>query len=238
MHTPDEDRLTAPQPIGRLLRRLVAARCLLSIRCDDDATDAPSALLAVGEASPELVLDAFADPDRHRRVAPGSRLRVTTRIDGVAVRFECTVAQIGNAADGPCYLAALRDGIEYRERRSHFRVEVPAGHRPRATLRIEGAGFRTELVNLSLDGFGLEAQGTLAGAVEPGDPIESCSIALPDGPSLKCALVVRHVTPMPERRVHILGVRFVDLMPGPRQQLQEYLFALQREALQQARQEA
>jgi len=232
------DRIVTPEQVVRLLRRLITAHCLLSIRLEGSTGDLPSALLAVDPENEHLMLDAFSDPDQHHKVQSGSRLHVMTTIDDIVVRFECIIERIESTEEGPVYLARLPDWIEYRERRSHLRIALGYRHHSYATLHIDGAGFRTDVVNLCLNGAGLAAPGALLNAVDIGDEMPSSSIALANGPILKCTLEVRHLTPQPGRRIHVLGVRLVDLQPGPRQQLQEYLFDLQRDAMQRMRDQA
>ena len=231
------EQIHDPVRIARLLGRIVRARSTLAVHAGKQHTEALSALLAASSSPPGLQLDAFSDPVRHKGVAAGTRLHVSTRLDGVTVRFECEVTAVDSDTSGALYRTTLPALVHYEERRGTLRVEPLVRPHLHVTLTGGEHGFRTELINLSLNGLGLSAQADLAGSYEVGDRIALCTIALPDGGVLEGQLEVCHITPMATRRENLLGARFIDLLPASQQTLQEFLFELQRQALQLRREE-
>jgi len=226
------ERIHDPVRIVRLLGRIVRARSMLAVHSGNQNSEALSALLAAGDSPPGLKLEALSDPVRHKGVAAGTQLLVSTRLDGVTVRFECEVTAVDTDASGTRYRTTLPAQVHYEERRDTLRVEPLVGPHLHVTLTGGEHGFRTELINLSLNGLGFSAQADLAGSYEVGDRIALCTVALPDGGVLEGQLEVCHITPMATRRQNLLGARFIDLLPSSQQTLQEFLFELQRQALQ------
>lgn len=232
MSTVQSERITDPARVVRLLHRLAKARSTLAVHSGHQSTEALSVLLDVRLDPPALEFDAFSDPLRHKGIATGSRLHVLGRLDGVAVRFECEVTDVETADGGALYRTRLPALVHYQERRATLRVRPAVTPHLHATLMGGEQGFRTELLDLSLDGVALAAHADLAASYEVGDRIALCMIPLPGEGVIEGQLEVRHVTPMARHRHLVIGARFVNLLTATQQTLQGFLFELQRRVLQ------
>lgn len=220
----NELRLTSPAQIAGLLKRLHEEHSLLSCSFPNDPQIFNSALLGVDTDAGSFTLDELNPQAGHKRLKPGSQLRVEGSLQGVDTRFLVQVEEILLADGIHYYRCPLPDYVLYLQRREFHRVPV------RLTLQAAlsfGAAGRTKarLLDLSAGGVG--------GVVIGGEPLVQgsvvpCTIQLPGQRPLKVTVEVRFVG-LDERGQQRFGAMFKDISPQDRRRIARTVMDLERE---------
>lgn len=229
----DEERISNPARIVGLLRGLKDGRALLSIAVDGDPALYTSAVLEVNPDHGYLLLDELSPHRGHQRLMKTRRLRVRARLHGIELRFPCAIREIGRASGIAYYYAPLPEQVRYRQRRTHFRVEIGAAliipvhltREPEETL--DGA-----LYDLSVGGVGAYVSKS---NLKRGDTIPDCVVHIPDAPPLHSALEIRFVRFDEARRKLRIGGRFLNLARPQHKALKRFVAELERKLLQRRR---
>jgi c-di-GMP-binding flagellar brake protein YcgR len=158
---------------------------------------------------------------------------VRARLRGIELRFPCAIREIGGASGIAYYYAPLPEQVRYRQRRTHFRVEIGAAliipvHLARGSEEaVDGA-----LHDLSVSGVGAYVSES---NLKRGDTFPSCVVRIPDAPPLRSALEVCFVRFDEARNKLRIGGRFLNLARPQRKALERFVAELERKLLQRRR---
>lgn len=233
---PSPGTLTAIAPclseraqVLELLERLLHGRCLLGVTCAAQPNEVlSSALVAVDATRGVLVVDQFAPPPATGRFVPGTPLLLTARLAGSPVRFQTRIAATGEQDGLPWYELELPERVHHTQRRRHLRARVPMGQAVEVLLlTTRGVRLAGELRDVSVTGLSLRLRGGGRADLRPGDVLPRCSIALPSGLPLICALEVCYAQPAGALQALRVGGRFLDLAPLEGRRLEAFVLALE-----------
>lgn len=228
-----EERVTDPARILGLLRGLKDGHALLSVAVGGDPALYTSAVLEVNPDHGYLLLDELNPRRGHQRLMETRSLQVRARLHGIELRFPCTIREIGGAAGIAYYYAPLPEQVRYRQRRTHFRVEIDAAliipvHLARGSEEaVDGA-----LHDLSVSGVGAYVSES---NLKRGDTFPSCVVRIPDAPLLRSALEVCFVHFDEARRKLRIGGRLLNLARPQSKTLERFVAELERKLLQRRR---
>ena len=226
--------LTDPDVIRVLLARLVAARCPVFVFIEGDDERYATVLLEIDLASRTLIADEIIPKHGHKHMRRGAKLKISSRLDGVEVRFRSAVRAVDADSHVAAYMLEMPDALDYREQRASKRTRT---FEVTAELRDgDGAAVPARVLDLSIDGIRL--------SVPAPHPFHeavrcSCTVWLPGG-SIEAAIAIMRVRRAPERAqrgaaaTDVLGARFDALGAGDARRLGRYLADTQR-ALMRAR---
>lgn len=226
--------LTDPDVVRVLLARLVAARCPVFVFIDGDDERYGTVLLELDTAARVLIADELIPKRGHARMRRGARLKVSSRLDGVEVRFRSSVRAVDADSGIAAYMFEMPDALDYREQRSVKRTRT---FEVAAELRDdEGKPVVARVLDLSIDGLRLSVP-----APHPFDETVRCccTVWLPGGP-IEAGIAITRVRRAPERpergaaATDVVGARFDALGAGDARRLGRYLADTQR-ALMRAR---
>lgn len=228
-----EERITDPARIVALLRGLKDGHALLSVAVDGESALYTSAVLDVDPARGYLLLDELSPRRGHERLIETRRLRVRARLHGIEVRFPGDVREVGGTAGIAYYQIAVPDTLYYRQRRTHFRVEIGAALViPVHLERTPDEAFDGALHDLSVGGVGAYLPET---ALKRGDTVPTCVVQIPNAPPVRSALEVCFVRFDEARRKVRIGGRFLGLTPAQHKALARFVAELERKLLQRRR---
>jgi c-di-GMP-binding flagellar brake protein YcgR len=216
--SPEEDeRVTEPQAISRLLHEAAQAGVTCSIRVSSRADQHLAKMLAFDEQNETLAFEPPRAPYLERAMAPGIGANVDIKDGGRRGTFDTRVVGIVRRNGGTALLLARPDAVVRHLRRESFRVAVPASVALRLTIDPDDVrGRDLPVENVGPDGMMVSLAGSLD-RFEPGRTFDRGSIVLPDGQSFQVALRVRHAAatrmsgPAGELKV---GLRFVQPPAG------------------------
>jgi c-di-GMP-binding flagellar brake protein YcgR len=226
--------LTDPDVIRVLLARLVAARCPVFVFIEGDDERYATVLLEIDAAARALIADELIPKHGHARMRRGAKLKVSSRIDGVEVRFRSAVRAVDADTQVAAYMLEMPDALDYREQRASRRTRT---FEVTAELRDgDGAAVPARVLDLSIEGLRLSVP-----APHPFNEAArcSCTVWLPGG-AIEAGIAIMRVRRAPERAqrgtaaTDVLGARFDAIGAGDARRLGRYLADTQR-ALMRAR---
>jgi c-di-GMP-binding flagellar brake protein YcgR len=191
-------------------------------------------LLEIDAPARALIADELLPRHGHKRMRRGAKLKVSSRLDGVEVRFRSVVRAVDADTQVAAYMLDLPEALEYREQRAVKRTRT---FEVSAELRDpEGAAVPARVLDLSIDGIRL--------SVPAPHPFQEaarcrCTVWLPAG-AIEAGISILRVRRAPERAFRgtaatdVLGARFDALGAGDARRLGRYLADTQR-ALMRAR---
>jgi c-di-GMP-binding flagellar brake protein YcgR len=228
--------LTDPDVIRVMLARLVAARCPVFVFVEGDDERYATVLLEIDAAAGVLIADELNPRRGNTRMRRGAKLKVSSRLDGVEMRFRTTVRAIDNDSDAAAYMLEVPTALDHREQRAVLRTRTSA---VAAELRDpDNAPIRARVLDLSIGGMRL--------AVRSPHPLREamhcdCTVTLPTG-AFDARLAITHVRAAEARsrvgstKEDVLGARFDALATHAARRLGRYIADTQR-ALLRARRE-
>ena len=226
--------LTDPDVIRVLLARLIAARCPVFVFIEGDDERYATVLLEIDAAARALIVDELLPKHGHKQMRRGAKLRLSSRLDGVEVRFRSAVRAVDSDSQVAAYMLDLPDALDYREQRSSRRTRT---FEVTAELRDEaGTPVSARVLDLSIEGVRL-----CVPAPHPfGEAARcACTVWLPRG-AIEAGIAILRVRRAPERpqrgaaATDVLGARFDALGAVDARRLGRYLADTQR-ALMRAR---
>ena len=222
--------LTDPDVIRVLLARLIAARAPLFAFVDGCDERFTTTLLELDHGLRALIADELHPSRGHAQVRKGGIVRLSSRLDGVEMRFVSRVRAID--ADGAiaAYLIDIPSALDYRE---HRRLRRLAARNISAELVGCGQSAQARVLDISIGGM------RLAVAVPHpigADEIWDCSVALPNG-AFDATLAVVRVRPARSRTragaqsEDDIGTRFGPLTTRAARRIGRFMADSQRETL-------
>ncbi|TXH05993.1 MAG: flagellar brake protein [Nevskiaceae bacterium] len=219
-------RLHNPAEIAQILVRLLDQRGLISVHVIGSAGSHSSVLLELDLHGGSLLLDELHPPAANRQLAPGARLLVNARLEGSRIEFTCTVRDAVHLRGGPAWRVAMPESIDYFERRSGYRLTVPAGmHLQPAILNGLDGPISARLLDVSRRGMAA----ILGSAVQAEIGIHvPCSLRLLENRLDLDAEIRSSVLQHNQLRV---GMMFMNMTPAQRTALDTSVARLERNLL-------
>lgn len=224
----NSELITDPARVVPLLERLAQHYTPLAVHVPGSREPFTSCIVAVNRQ--HVLLDELMPSTGHALLLAERRLRVTGKLDGIDIQFTTTLEHVDEQEKALTYHMKLPERLEYRQRRSAYRVHIPMTKKLRIVIENNDATvFEGELYDLSRGGAGM-----LFPADEPNVKpglLHECAIELPDDTWLYCAVELRYSKQMSTRKRQHIGARFVDLGPVQTQLIVRCIAELERELI-------
>jgi c-di-GMP-binding flagellar brake protein YcgR len=219
--------IRAHDQILALLYRLRDRHTLIQIS-NSSSSERPvlSVILAVSPDEGCLIVDA-PPASTPLKLDDGEKLRISARLDGVEIRFSCTLEAPTLHDEASALQLALPGEAEYLERRREFRARISAGHPPFHMGARDQTEIQGQLLNLSIGGFGALVKNTIR--LESGEMLD-CSMELL-GELMQLRAEVRQWAETPVAGQYRLGARFVDVEPQDKRRLERIVACLERRTI-------
>lgn len=205
-----------------LLAALHALRAHVWIGALDHPSLGLSVILSVDPAQGHFLVDALrGDESLHA----GTHLYFDTQVEGRRLRFECLLSNRLALDDGPAYLLSAPRIVLDQQRRSAYRVRVPATLRMPAAINEHGRMLPARLLDLSTQGCRARIESAMS--LSTGDAVR-VHLKLSEL-NLACSATVRHVERVPGAAR--LGMEFELDQTADAAALDQAVARLQREIL-------
>jgi c-di-GMP-binding flagellar brake protein YcgR len=212
-----------------LLKRAFETRCLLTVFVGHDRTPYTSAILEVVRDARYLVLDELTPAIGHDRIKAEPRIEVRALVDGIELRFESRVTQIGTQDGLPYYKVAFPQEVIYAQRRRLHRVTVPLSQGFEVIVGFaDEQELRGELRDLSVGGLCARIRSGLIDPKHDRHALASCRILLPDERTILSDIEILHIDAPSRPRVPRIGARFVDPAPAMLRRIEQFCAELDR----------
>ena len=222
-------RLTKTSEIVRLLKRVQAARTVLTVGILPGDGAYTSSIVDIDEASNRLLLDELSPVEGHKKVAGGTGLRLFGRLDGIEVGFAVEVEVVDESEDIALYRVPLPNQLHYNQRREFHRV------RPHHDVQIrirtaQGQSLESSLRDISLGGISVQTRSTGNQSWLTNGAMLLCDMSIGKGAArVVTPIEVRHVHRNPTSGTDIVGTRFTGLNPQQRRAVQRYIASIDRD---------
>lgn len=224
-----------PVKIHVLLEHVQSSRALLSIKVPTASATYNSMIMEIDAQHRWLAIDELHPVDGHKIFLAQRKLKVFGEYDGVDIRFDAQLLEVGTQSELNFYKIKFPDKLKYFQRRSSYRVRLMRAS-PIPVILMFGPGdyAKGDLYNISAGGMGIKFTRTIPKAPNPGQHIPECEICFPDGEKFVCALEARHMINIKSNEQALLGVRFMNLNTAQERTINRFIATLEREARRKA----
>lgn len=224
-----------PAKIRGLLERIQASRSMLSIRIPSISDTFNSMVLEIDPDDRWLMIDELHPEEGHAKFISQRKLSVFGEFDGVDIRFDSTLLEVGMQSNIHFYKIHLPKTLKYFQRRSAYRVRVlRATEIPVIIMVADGEYSKGALYNISSGGLGIKFTRSPPKAIDRGQLIPECEIRFPDGEKFICALEARHLMAIRNNEQALLGARFLRLNTTQQRIINRFIASLERESRRKA----
>jgi c-di-GMP-binding flagellar brake protein YcgR len=219
-----------PVKIHRYLERMQSRHLLLQTKVPTVNGYFNSVILEIDPDRGWLTLDELHPAPGHEKLLAQRRLTVFGECDGVDLRFDCNLVEIGSQKNIYFYRVSFPASLKYFQKRSAYRVRVQrAAPVPVILMIADGEYAKGELFNISTGGMAVKLTRAIPKNLERGQIIPECELRLPDGEKFVCSLELRHVKPVEGKDLVLLGGRFLRLNPAQQRTIARFIASLERE---------
>jgi|LNFM01.1.fsa_nt_gb c-di-GMP-binding flagellar brake protein YcgR len=212
-----------------LLKRAYATHCLLTVYVGPEKTPFTSAILEVVRDQRYLVLDELTPAAGHARIQAEPRIEVRAIVEGIELRFESRVEQVGEQDGLPFYKVSFPAEVTYAQRRRQHRVAVPLSQGFEVNVVFsDERELRGELRDLSAGGLCARVRSGDIDAKTDRGALAMCRLVLPDDRSIVTDIEILHIDAPPRPRVPRIGVQFVDPSPTVARRIAQFCAELER----------
>ena len=230
--TLDADRVTSTTAVYLLLKRVFAEHCLLGVRVRPHADTFISAMLEVVQKDKYLVLDGPVSSPSHHAMVAGLPIEVSTTLDGIRLRFNSVVTEIGQSNARPYYKVPFPEAVHYAQRRLQHRVAVALQKHIKVTLYTEdGDPFEGELRDISVGGFCAQMPEGVSAAFPHKERAYQCVVLLPDDETIQAQIEIRRIAERDRQKPPRIGALFTQLEPRDLHRIERFVAQLDREQL-------
>lgn len=208
--------------VWELLAALRALRAHIWLGYSGEPALGLSVIIAVDSTDGYFLIDALRE---HSLLQEGASLYFDTQVEGRRLRFECRLAEHLNLEDGPAYRLDQPRLVLDQQRRSAYRVRVPASLRVPAAVDEHGNMLQARLLDLSAQGCSVRIESPLD--LSSGEAVRM-HLRLNEL-NLACTAIVRHVQRLPGAAR--LGMAFDLEQSADAAALHQVVAKLQREIL-------
>jgi len=231
--------------IRRLFQELIKSHSLLSVHLLPSGLSFLSTIITLSEDEEWLFLDPSPNETIHRRCLQAERLLCVTQLSKIRIQFRLHNSIEVSLEDHPALAAPIPNEILRLQRRDAFRLQVPLSHDLKCILptreyeqdhrrdydKSRKKGIEVPVIDISAGGLSLEIPLNGTSPVV-GDQINGCYLKLP-GDLIAVNLEIRNQG----RRIHSngkealrLGCSFIALPIQAANQIQRYIYQIEREA--------
>ena len=229
------ETINDPVKIRGLIERIQASRSLISIRIPSVSGTFNSMILEIDPGSRWIMLDELHPEEGHTQFVNQRKLSVYSEFDGVDIRFDSTLLEVGMQSKIHFYKIHLPETLKYFQRRSAYRVRVlRAAEIPVIIMVADGEYAKGALYNISAGGLGVKFTRNIPKAIASGQLIPECEIRFPDGEKFVCALEARHLMSIRNNDHALLGARFLKLNTVQQRTINRFIASLERESRRKA----
>lgn len=220
-----------PAKIHALLEHVQTSRAMLSVKVPTAPKTYNSMIMEIDAAHHWITIDELHPAEGHTLFLAQRKLTVFGVYDGVDIRFDAPLLEVGKQSDISFYKIKFPGTLKYYQRRSSYRVRLlRASAIPVILMFGPGDYAKGELYNISTGGMGIKFTRTIPKNTDPGQLIPECEIRFPDGDKFICALEARHMIHIKSNDQALLGARFIRLNGAQQRTINRFIATLEREA--------
>ena len=224
-----------PGKIHVLLDHVQTSRALLKVKVPTGSATYNSMIMEIDAQNRWIAIDELHPAEGHTLFLAQRKLTVFGEYDGVDIRFDATLQELGKQSALNFYKIKFPHTLKYFQKRSTYRVRLLRASAIPVILTFGPGDYaKGDLYNISAGGMGIKFTRTIPRAPAPGQTIPECEIRFPDGDKFVCALEARHMMEIKSNEQALLGVRFIKLNSAQQRIIDRFIASLEREARRKA----
>lgn len=224
-----EQAITYKPYMAGLLKRLQAARALVSITIDKNKSIYNTIIIDVDSKQNWLYLDELSIESAHKSISKGCTIHFQARMKGVQINFETKVLAIESSDHIAMYRLALPENMFYTQRRRHYRAAVNDTHHLGISIPVPLRQHITgSIVDISAGGFCSRLALSESNAIQERQAIFDAKISLPGQNSITCDIEVRNIRHYPEHGYSLVGGKFIEIEPNQQTHVERIVAMLDR----------
>lgn len=186
--------LQTPEDIYGALRKLVLMQESVQVQIDGSEQQYKAELINTDFRSRSFFMTEVVPDDGNQLIRQGHRFRIDSDHQGIYIGFRAD-GRLRFQPGEHQYRAEFPSEVTYRQRRSSYRVEVPAAHRLQLSLPLPDLDKRLfgQLLDLSENGFKARFSGNLQHQLHIGSQFPGASIRFNEEHHMDCDLEIRHL---------------------------------------------
>ncbi len=208
----------APKPVNntmlydKILSNLKKERTPLSIQFEQGSESFISMVLDVDANHQFIIIDEFNSPEAHHLACQGRPFIITAKDNGIFIFFQSRVLDSGTIDGISFYRLAFPNHIEYMQRRSSSRMQIPNDVAISADFLVPGQGIvRANITDISLTGMCINLPRNVKSIFEKFSKIEHCRIVSPFMPAQEFTLDIKYCGYESGKQKTVLGCQFNQL---------------------------
>jgi len=180
-----------------------------------------------------LIFDPSGDLKANNRLPLSTTGVFVARLNGIRVQFSTKQAQVFSWGGSDAFWVPLPERVVRLQRRESYRILLPVAKPIMVKFYTQDKLILGDWPahNLSVAGLGLVMSRLPPGFGEAQD-IHRLKLILTKQNAIECAAVVRHITPLGEKKIrpnYRVGVSFADLPPAMGVTIQRYITKIEHE---------
>ena len=224
----NSEQITDPARVAPLLEKLAKHYTPLTVQVAGHKEKFTSCIVDVDRQ--HVLLDELMPSTGNQLLLAERTLQVMGKLDGIDIQFITTLERVDQQDKLLTYYMNLPERLEYRQRRSAYRVHIPMTKKLRTVIDSkDGVVFEGELHDLSRGGAGMIFPADEP-SVKPG-LLQECAIELPDATWLYCTVELRYSKNTSRQKQQFIGARFTDLGPAQARLVAGCISELERELI-------
>lgn len=238
----EEFLLRGRRQIRRLLQELINGHALISVHLLPGGLSFLSTIITLSEDEEWIFLDASPNETIYRRSLHAERLLCVTQLNKIRIQFRLLNIMEVPVEGRPSLAAHIPGEILRLQRRDAFRLQVPLSHGLKCILPAQECGYGRDrrgapkkciavpVIDISAGGLSVEIPLSKTAPVV-GDQINDCRLKLFDS-IIDVDLEIRNYGRRilaNDKEVLRLGCSFISLPTQTANQIQRYIYQIERE---------
>jgi len=229
----DENLLTHPDDIYRVLHSIVRKRSVISLRFKDNRRNHYSSMILDANLEEQyFIIDAVNNDTINQRLNNSDHFDIIA-FEDLPVIINHNIAKPAHSQLWEnAFMIDFPEAIDYRQRRQCFRAPIIYNRQAEISIynnnRLESVNGHPN--NLSASGLGATLEGYIQPALSENELFDDCAITVPGGLELRCAMSARHPRYDKTTGQTHCGFEFVALDSVQQKMVDRFVLSLQRQA--------
>ena len=189
-----------------------------------------SAILSVNPGEKFILLDELNSKQGHELLLIHKKLNVTTKINGIELRFSANLMMSYDKNDIAIYKLEYPESVIYQQKRESYRINIGLGiNIPVKLKREDGIPVYGNMINLSETGAGIALDSPCS--VQMSEILPYCELRITEEQIIKCQLEIRYIKENNKDKLQHIGGQFIGISNTQQRELSKLVINLQRDLM-------
>lgn len=226
----NSENITNPFESARLFEMVRTKHSLLQVSIPGVPEIFFSAILSVNPGEKFILLDELNSKQGHELLLIHKKLNVTTKINGIELRFSANLMMSYDKNDIAIYKLEYPESVIYQQKRESYRINIGLGiNIPVKLKREDGIPVYGNMINLSETGAGIALDSPCS--VQMSEILPYCELRITEEQIIKCQLEIRYIKENNKDKLQHIGGQFIGISNTQQRELSKLVINLQRDLM-------